>query len=85
MDKHLRFLLLSLLIVVSHGGANYMNQIDTKFSIIEELMSLQVDDNEELSKVVPSWTSERGSKVLVNVDSFGAGGDGLSDDTQVLH
>ncbi|XP_071695661.1 probable polygalacturonase At1g80170 [Rutidosis leptorrhynchoides] len=29
----------------------------------------------------PSWSSEYGSKYLVNVDSFGAVGDGVSDDT----
>lgn len=31
------------------------------------------------------WESEHVNKVLVNVDAFGAVGDGVSDDTQVIN
>lgn len=33
---------------------------------------------------MPSWASRNGGKVLVNVDSFGAVGDAISDDTQAF-
>ncbi|XP_054810066.1 probable polygalacturonase At1g80170 isoform X2 [Prosopis cineraria] len=54
--------------------------------MLEELGSLDVEEEEnevELSEI-PSWNSERGAKVLVNVDSFGAVGNGESDDTQAF-
>lgn len=40
------------------------------------------DDGVELLDL-PSLTNGRGNKILVNVDSFGAVGDGVSDDTKV--
>lgn len=57
-------------------------------SDIEELKSLESFDIEEETEVeelsdIPSWRSEHGGKVLVNIDSFGAAGDGESDDTEV--
>ncbi|XP_050207132.1 probable polygalacturonase At1g80170 isoform X2 [Mercurialis annua] len=56
-----------------------------KFSILEELESFEVDEENDVELFdTPSWTSERGGKVLVNVDSFGAAGDGVSDDTQAF-
>lgn len=45
--------------------------------------SLELEDGELDFLALPSWTSEFGSKVLVNVDSLGAVGDGISDDTKV--
>ncbi|KAL5550446.1 hypothetical protein UlMin_000622, partial [Ulmus minor] len=49
----------------------------------DELESWDIEeDNDWDFYENPSWTSEHGSKVLVNVDSFGAVGDGVSDDTQ---
>ncbi|KAL3511307.1 hypothetical protein ACH5RR_030708 [Cinchona calisaya] len=41
------------------------------------------DDEVELFEE-PFWVSERGKNVLVNVDTFGAVGDGVSDDTQAF-
>lgn len=64
-------------------------------AIFDELESLDIEDDNDFESMefedendfdifdIPSWTSERGGKVLVNVDSFGAVGDGVSDDTQV--
>lgn len=40
------------------------------------------DDDVELLEE-PFWVNDKGSKVLVNVDAFGAVGDGVADDTQV--
>ncbi|CAH1414966.1 unnamed protein product [Lactuca virosa] len=43
--------------------------------------SLKIEDDSDL----PSWSGdERGVRVLVNVDSFGAVGDGVSDDTKAF-
>lgn len=44
------------------------------------------EGDDELDLIdLPSWTAGRGHKVLVNVDSFGAVGDGVSDDTKVMY
>ncbi|KAF2292775.1 hypothetical protein GH714_028155 [Hevea brasiliensis] len=52
--------------------------------ILEELESFEIDEENEVELFdTPSWTNDRGRKVLVNVDSFGAVGDGVSDDTQI--
>lgn len=70
---------LGMLIVV-YGVAG--NMVYGNIGILDELESFDIEEDDEVFKI-PSWTSERGSKVLVNVDSFGAIGDGVSDDTQV--
>ncbi|OMO76680.1 Glycoside hydrolase, family 28 [Corchorus olitorius] len=56
------------------------NMLNDNFNILEELENLDINEED----VEPSWTSERGGKVLVNVDSFGAVGDGVSDDTEAF-
>ncbi|GAV61016.1 Glyco_hydro_28 domain-containing protein, partial [Cephalotus follicularis] len=56
-----------------------------KFGMLEELKSLDVQEENELDLFdMPIWTSEHGGKVVVNVDSLGAVGDGVSDDTQAF-
>lgn len=81
MDKLFIITLLGLLIL-ANGVAE--NMVSDNFAILEELESFEIDEeNDVLLFDIPSWTSERGGKVLVNVDSFGAVGDGISDDTQV--
>lgn len=50
---------------------------------LEESFDIEEEDNDFNFFDIPPWKSERGGKVLVNVDSFGAAGDGISDDTQV--
>ncbi|XP_020539063.1 probable polygalacturonase At1g80170 isoform X2 [Jatropha curcas] len=53
--------------------------------LLEELKSFEIDEKDDVQLFdTPSWTSERGGKVLVNVDSFGAVGDGVSDDTKAF-
>ena len=69
------------LLIAAYGVAGNMSS--DNFNILGELEDLDIaEEDAELSEI-PSWTSERGGKVLVNVDSFGAVGDGVSDDTQV--
>ncbi|KAM1722783.1 hypothetical protein ACFX11_021448 [Malus domestica] len=54
-------------------------------SMLHELESFNIEEDNELNVFdIPTWKSERGSKTLVNVDSFGAAGDGVSDDTQAF-
>ena len=81
MEKLFIIALLGLLILVN-GAAE--NLVYNRFAMLEELESFEIDDEDDVALFdIPSWTSERGGKVLVNVDSFGAVGDGISDDTQV--
>ncbi|XP_030545033.2 probable polygalacturonase At1g80170 isoform X1 [Rhodamnia argentea] len=77
------FILFLNLLIIVHGAANKIEY--QKYSILEELESLRVEEENEVEDAnVPSWSSQYGGKVLVNVDSFGAAGDGISDDTQAF-
>ncbi|KDO82376.1 hypothetical protein CISIN_1g0424472mg, partial [Citrus sinensis] len=59
--------------------------VHDNIALLGELENLNVEEENEVELFEePSWTSERGGKVLVNVDSFGAAGDGVSDDTQAF-
>lgn len=81
MDK---FLIISFfgVLMVAHAVAGKM--VHDNIALLGELENLNVEEENEVELFEePSWTSERGGKVLVNVDSFGAAGDGVSDDTQV--
>lgn len=71
------------LLIATAGVVSFI--LDDKFSIIEELERLRIEEEIDMERsVVPSWfTNQRDGKVLVNVDSFGAIGDGISDDTKV--
>lgn len=81
MDKFL-VLFLGLLLLAAHGRVEYSQ--DDKLNILEELESWDVEDYNEVEDSAKAfWKSERGAKVLVNVDSFGAAGNGISDDTKV--
>lgn len=74
MDK---FFLLSFLgiLIAAHRVAGHM--VYDNIGVLEELESLIIEEENDVEVLspIPSWTSERGSKVLVNVDSFGAAGD----------
>ncbi|KAI7724795.1 hypothetical protein M8C21_031220 [Ambrosia artemisiifolia] len=50
----------------------------------ETIRSLEIEDDEKEFLDLPSCSSEYGIKNLVNVDSFGAAGDGVSDDTKAF-
>ena len=85
MDKFFLVSLLALLITAYGVAGSIMCD---NIGMLEELKSLEaLDIEEEENEVelsdIPSWRSERGGKVLVNIDSFCAAGDGESDDTEV--
>ena len=80
MDKLFRVSFLGFLIA-AYGVAG--NMLYDNFDILRELEDVEIAEEDAELFEIPSWTSERGGKVLVNVDSFGAVGDGVSDDTQV--
>lgn len=84
MEKFFFVSLFSLLIAAAHGVSG--STVFENFGMFEELNNLSLDieeDTEVEISDIPSWTSERGGKVLVNIDSFGAAGNGESDDTEV--
>jgi galacturan 1,4-alpha-galacturonidase len=82
MDKFFLVSLLGLLIVANGVSGSMM--CDNNFGMLEELNNLDTEEENEVElSDIPSWTSERGGKVLVNVDSFGAVGNGEADDTEV--
>ncbi|KAM7269438.1 hypothetical protein ACFE04_024935 [Oxalis oulophora] len=58
------------------------NVIDEDLGLLDELSFDREKQNELYPFEVPS--SERGERILVNVDSFGAVGNGTSDDTQAF-
>ncbi|GFZ00073.1 pectin lyase-like superfamily protein [Actinidia rufa] len=77
-----------LLVVRGTAGSNLSDEVAVlgeleSLDIEGELESLDIEGDDVELFDYPSWTSERGSKVLVNVDGFGAVGDGVSDDTQI--
>ncbi|KAA3482997.1 putative polygalacturonase isoform X1 [Gossypium australe] len=80
MDKLFLVSFLGLLITHAVGG----NMLYDKFNILGELEDLNIAEEDMELFEDPSWISERGGKVLVNVDSFGAVGDGVSDDTEAF-
>ncbi|OIV93726.1 hypothetical protein TanjilG_16577 [Lupinus angustifolius] len=78
------FLSLLSLLVAAHGVAGSMT-CDNNMGMLQELESLDIEEENEVElSDIPSWRSERGGKVLVNVDSFGAAGNGESDDTEAF-
>ncbi|GAU51583.1 hypothetical protein TSUD_188230 [Trifolium subterraneum] len=83
MDKFFLVSLLGLLIVANGVSGSMMCR--NNFGMLDELNNLDTEEENEVElSDIPSWTSERGGKVLVNVDSFGAVGNGEADDTQAL-
>lgn len=74
------FTLVMLLLV--HGSVEESVSSDT-FDVFGELEHFDLEDDEIESEDLTSWSSQHGSKILVNVDSFGAAGDGVADDTKV--
>ncbi|XP_047311597.1 probable polygalacturonase At1g80170 [Impatiens glandulifera] len=62
---------------LGHGSSYDNEALDDLKDFDGEGEDIQLND-------FPSWESARGSKVLVNVDSFGAVGDGVSDDTRAF-
>lgn len=77
------FVFLLSLLITAHGIAE--NGLHDTVALLRELESFDIHEEDEIEAFeMPSWTSGHGGKVLVNVDSFGAAGDGTSDDTQAF-
>ncbi|XP_044494580.1 probable polygalacturonase At1g80170 [Mangifera indica] len=82
MDKFFMVSIFGLLIAVHAAAGNMV--LDT-LSVLGELENLDIEEDDQVELFdMPSMTSNRGCKVLVNVDSFGAVGDGVADDTQAF-
>ena len=82
--KMFKFFLVSFLglLIAAHGVAE--NRVYDDIAMIEELESFDIEEGNDVEfSESPLWTSEHVSKILVNVDAFGAAGDGVADDTQV--
>ncbi|KAK9117175.1 hypothetical protein Sjap_016122 [Stephania japonica] len=79
------FLLSFLVFVVAAHGVAEDGVDDVKFLLgdLEEIFNVG-DDIEGDFLGIPGWSSARGEKVLVNVDTFGAVGDGTTDDTKAF-
>lgn len=88
MNKLLMLLCFLVLLLVPLSSAG--QDLSDTFEVIAKLQDLDVEDEEGEDDVLesldlPSWHSAHRNKVLVNVDGFGAVGDGVADDTQVLY
>ncbi|XP_074309878.1 putative polygalacturonase At1g80170 isoform X2 [Silene latifolia] len=60
-------------------------EVNDKLAVLGELGSFEAYEGVEIEdSEFPSWHSKQGGKVLVNVDSFGAVGDGIADDSQAF-
>ncbi|KAL9997042.1 putative endo-polygalacturonase [Helianthus debilis subsp. tardiflorus] len=73
--------MLLLVNVIAHVEDILSDNFDHGFGEVE---NLEFEDEEIELFDMPSWSSQRGGKILVNVDSFGAAGDGVSDDTKAF-
>lgn len=79
MDKCILIIYMFALFLAAQG---MMEEID----MLAGFESFEIEDDdweEELNSDPGFLASQKGGKVLVNVDSFGAVGDGIADDTEV--
>lgn len=84
MEKIFWLIFLFCLLILAYG--NEESNLSDNNTVREYLDNLNIEEGDEVELFeLPSWTSERGSKILVNVDGLGAVGDGISDDTQVIY
>ncbi|KAK1376566.1 Polygalacturonaseprecursor [Heracleum sosnowskyi] len=83
MEKSILLIFLFCLLIVACG--NEESNFSDNNNVREYLDNLNIEQGDEVELFEPpSWTSERGSKILFNVDGLGAVGDGISDDTQAF-
>lgn len=70
--------------MVVHGVAQ-KNPHYEDTALFGQLESFDIEEGDEIESCeIPSWSrSEHSGKNVVNVDAFGAVGDGVSDDTKV--
>ncbi|CAI9092941.1 OLC1v1028316C1 [Oldenlandia corymbosa var. corymbosa] len=70
-------------------GDDHETRLSEEAEIIRKLESfdVEIDEDDEVDDVFfeeSFWTSSKANKVLVNVDTFGAVGDGVADDTNAF-
>lgn len=89
MDKtktKIIFIMFLVFLLESLGSAH---DDDKKINILDEEILSDFDDiiyneDEDEEEVFDVWRNGRGNRNLVNVDTCGAVGDGISDDTKVI-
>ncbi|KAL0699924.1 hypothetical protein Bca4012_056046 [Brassica carinata] len=82
MDKLFILSLIALLTLTAYGAAGKM--VYTDLDILKKLENFDIpEDVADDDYDTKSFTSRGCGKNLVNVDTFGAAGDGVSDDTQI--
>ncbi|XP_022977184.1 probable polygalacturonase At1g80170 [Cucurbita maxima] len=85
MDKFFLLSLLGMLIIVYGVSGSIVP--DGDIDMVKELESFDIEEEDDSAVdtyAVPVWRSEHGSKILINVDSFDAVGDGVTDDTMAF-
>lgn len=80
------YLMLLLLVISKIRGENYGSNVEAweggeGIEEIGEKWWIEEEEDEEIG--IEMWGADVSGKVSVNVDSFGAVGDGIADDTQV--
>ncbi|XP_022966897.1 probable polygalacturonase At1g80170 [Cucurbita maxima] len=88
MDKFFLLPLLPLLslLIIAYGVSCSIDP-ESDIDMVKELKTFNIeeqDDNVVDTYAIPVWKSERGSRSLMNVDSFDAVGDGVTDDTMAF-
>ncbi|RAL40011.1 hypothetical protein DM860_008151 [Cuscuta australis] len=78
-----RILIVFVLVFVVAAVGRAAEKLRERGDEFKERWEIEEDDGAELLDL-PSLTNGRGNKILVNVDSFGAVGDGVSDDTKAF-
>ena len=88
MDKLFVLSLIGLLTLTAYGAAAKM--VYTDLDILKKLENFDIPEDDDADdhydtklSDLASFTGRGSGKNLVNVDTFGAAGDGVSDDTQV--
>ncbi|XP_071690990.1 probable polygalacturonase At1g80170 [Rutidosis leptorrhynchoides] len=77
--------ILSFLVMLFLVNGSVGNSLSDTFDVFGKFDNVDLEDDEMEFLDLPPWsTSQHGSKILVNVDSFGAAGDGVSDDTKAF-
>lgn len=86
MNNLLIFLSFLALLLIPLTSANLLET----FEVFAKLHDFDVRDDEGEDDILdaldlPSWNSGHSNKNVVNVEGFGAVGDGVADDTKVLY
>ncbi|GAA0164076.1 hypothetical protein LIER_19795 [Lithospermum erythrorhizon] len=83
MEKMLLIVSFLVVFMVCHGGAT--DKLRDDIEMLHELETFDIEEADDLDLFdIPSFESSHSNKVLVNVDAFGAVGDGVADDTEAF-